>query len=68
MNLERKGMSLEGSQAEQGRMVNIQQKKILLHLKTSISIIFCVKCAGQISSQGACTRTLLGHSKLCVFI
>lgn len=61
-------MALEGSQAERGRMVNIEQKRILLHLKASTSIIFCVSCAGQVPSQGACTKTLLSHSKLHVLI
>lgn len=57
----------EGSQAERGRVVETGQKRILLHLKASTSIIFCVSCAGQVSySQGACRKTLLSHRKLQV--
>lgn len=61
-------MSLEGSQAERGRVVNIQQKRIPFQLKASASIIFCVNHAGQVSSQGASTKTLLSRSKQHVLI
>lgn len=59
--------NVPGSQAEKGRVVKTRWKRILLHLKASTSIIFCVSCAGQVSSsQGACRKTLLSHPKLQV--